>query len=82
MALQLRVRRSLDCDAPHQLRYIGQAELGDRSRPTLVRSSIDVACTSTVMDFLTELGCRVDFEYTNRGKTFNFQLSSIGSYFR
>lgn len=65
--LLLRVRKSQDVDAPYQLRYIGQPELGDKMRPTLVRSSIDIACTNTVMEFLTELGCRVDFEYTDRG---------------
>lgn len=69
--LLLRVRKSHDVpDAPYQLRYIGQPELGDRTRPTLVRSSIDIACTSTVIEFLTELGCRVDFEYLNRGYMF------------
>lgn len=68
--LQLRVRKAQDVDAPYQLRYIGQPEVGDRTRPTLVRSSIDVACTASILDFLTELGCRVDFEYTNRGYMF------------
>uniref|UniRef100_T1H324 Mediator of RNA polymerase II transcription subunit 18 n=1 Tax=Megaselia scalaris TaxID=36166 RepID=T1H324_MEGSC len=68
--LMLRVRRSLDVDAPYQLRYIGQPEVGDRTRPTLVRSSIDVGCTSTVIDFLTELGCKIDFEYFSKGYMF------------
>lgn len=68
--LLLRVRRAEDMDAPHQLRYIGQQEIGDRSRPTLVRNSLDIACTSSVVEFLTELGCRIDFEYTNRGYMF------------
>ncbi|XP_066586237.1 mediator of RNA polymerase II transcription subunit 18 isoform X2 [Prorops nasuta] len=37
--LLLRVRRALDYqDMPWQLRYIGQPELGDKSRPTIVRS--------------------------------------------
>lgn len=69
--LLLRVRRALDQDKnnPFQLRYIGQPEL-DRARPTLVRSSIDMGCTSTVLEFLTELGCRVDFEYISRGYMF------------
>lgn len=67
----LRVRKAQDIhEAPYQLRYIGQQEVGDRSRPTLVRSSIDIACTASVVEFLTELGCRVDFEYTNRGYMF------------
>ncbi|XP_055842334.1 mediator of RNA polymerase II transcription subunit 18 [Episyrphus balteatus] len=69
--LLLRVRRALDMDKnnPFQLRYIGQPEL-DRARPTLVRSSIDMGCTSTVLEFLTELGCRIDFEYVSRGYMF------------
>ena len=70
----LRVRKAQNLDAPHQLRYIGQSELGDRNRPTLVRSSIDIACTSTIIEFLTELGCRVDFEYTTKG-SYNIWVS-------
>lgn len=65
----LRVRKAQDVEAPYQLRYTGQAEV-DRTRPTLVRSSIDVGCTASIVDFLTELGCRVDFEYINRGYMF------------
>jgi mediator of RNA polymerase II transcription subunit 18 len=71
MVLPLRVRRALDVpDAPWQLRYVGQQELGDKNRPTVVRSSIDMACSSTIVEFLTELGCRVDFEYIARGYMF------------
>ncbi|XP_043488267.1 mediator of RNA polymerase II transcription subunit 18 [Polistes fuscatus] len=69
--LLLRVRRALDYqDMPWQLRYIGQPELGDKSRPTIVRSSIDIATSNTVVEFLTELGCRLDFEYIARGYMF------------
>ncbi|KAJ6634809.1 Mediator of RNA polymerase II transcription subunit 18 [Pseudolycoriella hygida] len=68
--LLLRVRKANDVDAPYQLRYIGQQEVGDRTRPTLVRNSLDIACTSTVVEYLQELGCRIDFEYTNRGYMF------------
>ncbi|KAL6258693.1 hypothetical protein P5V15_010645 [Pogonomyrmex californicus] len=71
--LLLRVRRTLDpayADMPWQLRYIGQPELGDKSRPTIVRSSIDVATSNTVVEFLTELGCKLDFEYVTRGYMF------------
>lgn len=71
MVLPLRVRRALDTnDAPWQLRYVGQQELGDKNRPTVLRSSIDMACSSTILDFLTELGCRLDFEYIARGYMF------------
>lgn len=70
-ALSLRVRRALDYqDMPWQLRYIGQPELGDKSQPSMVRSSLDIACSNTVVDFLTELGCRLDFEYIIRGYMF------------
>ncbi|XP_017886070.1 mediator of RNA polymerase II transcription subunit 18 [Ceratina calcarata] len=69
--LLLRVRRALDYqDMPWQLRYIGQHELGDKSRPTIVRSSLDIATSNTVVEFLTELGCRLDFEYIARGYMF------------
>ncbi|XP_011883391.1 PREDICTED: mediator of RNA polymerase II transcription subunit 18 [Vollenhovia emeryi] len=71
--LLLRVRRAVDpgyADMPWQLRYIGQPELGDKSRPTIVRSSIDIATSNTVVEFLTELGCKLDFEYITRGYMF------------
>ncbi|XP_050301360.1 mediator of RNA polymerase II transcription subunit 18 [Anthonomus grandis grandis] len=69
--LSLRVRRALDVtEAPFQLRYVGQQEIGDKNRPTVVRSCIDMACSSTIIDFLTELGCRLDFEYIARGYMF------------
>lgn len=69
--LVLRVRRALDVpDAVWQLRYVGQHELGDKNRPTVVRSSLDMACSSTIVDFLTELGCRIDYEYIVRGYMF------------
>lgn len=68
--MTVRVRRAQDVEAPLQLRYIGQPELGDRTRPTLVRSSLDIACTPHVIDFLTEMGFRLDFEYSTKGYMF------------
>lgn len=68
--LLLRVRRALDYqEMPWQLRHIGQTEI-DKSRPTIVRSSIDIGTSSTVVEFLTELGCRMDYEYIVRGYMF------------
>lgn len=29
-----------------------------------------MSCTASIVEFLTELGCRVDFEFTNRGYMF------------
>lgn len=69
--LSLRVRRALDhADMPWQLRYIGQPELGDKSQPTMVRSSLDVATSNTVVEFLTGMGFNLDFEYIIRGFMF------------
>lgn len=55
---------------PYQLRYIGNPEMGDVKRPTLVRTSIDISCSPTIIDFLTEMGCRLEFEFTIRGYLF------------
>jgi mediator of RNA polymerase II transcription subunit 18 len=65
--LTLRVRHSLEPNSsiPWQLRYIGQPELGNRA--TVVRSCYDIACSSNIIDFLTELGCRLEFEYVSKG---------------
>lgn len=66
--LTLRVRRPEQpskSDGPWQLRYLGQGELGQRT--TLVRSCYDIACSENAVEFLTELGCRLDFEYVAKG---------------
>ncbi|KAK7486385.1 hypothetical protein BaRGS_00022309, partial [Batillaria attramentaria] len=52
-----RIRQALDhADAPWHIRYLGQAEVGDKNRHTLVRACYDVACSSNVREFLNELG--------------------------
>ena len=43
---------------------------GDRNQPTVLRSCIDIACTSNVVEFLSELGCRMEFEYVLKGYLF------------
>ncbi|XKL67726.1 hypothetical protein PGB90_003217 [Kerria lacca] len=74
--LYLRVRRALDSTMPQempcQLRYTGEPELGtgDKARPTIVRSSVDVAVTPSILEYLTELGARIEFEYVARGYMF------------
>ncbi|KAK7579804.1 hypothetical protein V9T40_000433 [Parthenolecanium corni] len=42
----------------------------DKARPTIVRSSVDVAVTPTIVEYLTELGARLEFEYAARGYMF------------
>merc|ERR1719331_3218056 len=68
--LTLRVRHSLDPNSriPWQLRYVGQPEMSQKS--TVVRSCYDIACSSNVVEFLTELGCRLEFEYIAKGFVF------------
>lgn len=65
--LLLRVRRALGREAPYQMRYLGQPEI-DIRRPTLVRSCMDCACSNGILDFLSEMGFRLEFEYIAKGK--------------
>lgn len=64
--LLLRVRRALGREAPYQMRYLGQPEV-DIRRPTLVRSCMDCACSNGILDFLSEMGFRLEFEYIAKG---------------
>jgi len=67
-----RVRHALDRpEAPAHIRYIGNAEMGDRSRPTLVRACLDVAVSSNVREFLMEMGFRLDHDYVAEGFFFH-----------
>lgn len=74
--IQLRVRKAEDEQSisggplPWHLRYIGAAELGDKTRSTLVRSCVDVAVSPNVTQFLTEMGFKLDFEYVSKGFMF------------
>jgi len=38
------------------LRYVGTAELGDRSRQTLVRTCLDIGVSDSIFKFLNEMG--------------------------
>lgn len=44
--------------------------LGDKARPTIVRSSVDVAVTPSILEYLQELGAKLEFEYMARGYMF------------
>lgn len=67
----LRVRQDLERkDYPWHLRYLGQPEIGDKTRATLVRSCIDVACSNNVCKFLTEMGFKKDYEFYSKGYMF------------
>jgi len=69
--LTLRVRRALDdVTSPWHLRYLGNPEMGDKNRPTMVRNVLDVACGSDVVEFLKELGCRREYDFITKGFIF------------
>lgn len=69
--LTLRVRRAVDdTTAPWHLRYQGQPEMGDKNRPTMVRSVLDIGVGSDIVEFLKELGCRREFDFVTKGYIF------------
>lgn len=50
--------------------FLTSLKIGDKARPTIVRSSVDVAVTPSILEYLTELGARIEFEYVARGYMF------------
>uniref|UniRef100_A0A8C2I7A7 Mediator of RNA polymerase II transcription subunit 18 n=1 Tax=Cyprinus carpio TaxID=7962 RepID=A0A8C2I7A7_CYPCA len=67
----LRARRSLlHPTAPWHLRYLGQPEVGDKSRHALVRNCVDVAASHSLPEFLNEMGFRMDHEFVAKGQVF------------
>ena len=71
LTVLLRARRSLSHPtAPWHLRYLGQPEVGDKSRNALVRNCVDVAASHSLPDFLNEMGFRMDHEFVAKGHIF------------
>lgn len=69
--MNLRVRQDRHRkDYPWHLRYLGQSEIGDKNRATMVRSCIDVACSEKICDFLTEMGFKLSFTFLTKGYLF------------
>lgn len=67
----LRARRSMmHPTAPWHLRYLGQPEVGDKSRHALVRNCVDVATSHSLPEFLNEMGFRLDHEFVAKGHIF------------
>ncbi|XP_054160725.1 mediator of RNA polymerase II transcription subunit 18-like [Oppia nitens] len=67
----LRVRKSLDVpNNPYHLRYLGQQELGDKNRATIVRNCIDCSTSSDCVQFLQEMGFKLDYEFVLKGYMF------------
>ncbi|KAG1674660.1 Mediator of RNA polymerase II transcription subunit 18 [Nymphon striatum] len=68
--IPVRARRSIDHPGvPWHLRYVGQPEI-DKNRPTLVRNCIDVATSENLVQFLNEMGFRLDHEFILKGYMF------------
>ncbi|CAH1786406.1 unnamed protein product, partial [Owenia fusiformis] len=67
-----RARRSLTHrEAPWHLRYLGTTEpVADKSRHTLMRSSIDVGTSDNLVQFLRDIGFRLDHEFVLKGYFF------------
>jgi mediator of RNA polymerase II transcription subunit 18 len=64
----LRVRKSLDqLSNPWHLRYLGQPEMGDKSRATIVRNCIDCSVSNNCLQFLNDMGFRLDYEFVLDG---------------
>lgn len=69
--VSVRVRKQLNAlDQPWTLCYLGIPEVGDRNRPTTVRTCVEVNCTQNVCAFLHELGFTVEFEFISQGYLF------------
>ncbi|XDV40973.1 hypothetical protein PO909_009942 [Leuciscus waleckii] len=67
----LRARRSLlHPPAPWHLRYLGQPEVGDKSRLALVRNCVDVSASHSLPEVLNEMGFRMDHEFVAKGQMF------------
>ncbi|XP_064384123.1 mediator of RNA polymerase II transcription subunit 18-like [Halichondria panicea] len=67
----VRVRQSLDnAEAPLQLIYTGQLDLGDANRPAGVRSCVHTACSNSAAECLKEIGFMAVYELILRGYVF------------
>lgn len=69
--VSVRVRKQLNTlDQLCTLCYLGNPEVGDRNRPTTVRTCVEVNCTQNVSTFLQELGFTIDYEFVSQGWLF------------
>lgn len=70
-SVSVRVRKQLTApDQPWVLCYLGNPEVGDRTRPTTVRTCVEVNCTQNVCSFLQELGFTIEYEFVSQGWLF------------
>lgn len=74
--VSVRVKKQLTpAGQPCLLTYLGQPEIGDKNRPTTVRTCVEVNCTNNVCSFLQELGFVMDFDFISQG--WHFQKNRL-----
>ncbi|KAK3605559.1 hypothetical protein CHS0354_005860 [Potamilus streckersoni] len=65
------VRHSLIHPESWHVRYLGVAEVGDKNKLTLIRHCVDAGASSNVVDFLNEMGFKIDYEFIAKGYFFH-----------
>lgn len=65
------LRHSLVETESWHLRYVGTAEIGDKSRQTLLRSCVDMGVSDSVVKFLSEIGFKLEYEFVAKGYFFH-----------
>lgn len=71
------LRHSLLAPECWHLRYVGVAEMGDKTRQTLVRTCLDVGVSETIIKFLNEMGFRMEYEFVARGIFFHKGIMKV-----
>lgn len=70
-AVSVRLRRPTDSvSAPWSMCYLGNPEIGDKSRLTMVRTCVDINCSPNAASFLQDLGFKCDYEFILQGWSF------------
>lgn len=69
--ISVHLRHSLCPPEYWHLQYIGTAEMGDKSRHTLVRSCLDIGVSDSIVQYLNEMGFKLDYEFVAKGYFFH-----------
>ncbi|XP_045174881.1 mediator of RNA polymerase II transcription subunit 18-like [Mercenaria mercenaria] len=69
--VNVHLRHSLTETECWHLRYVGTAEIGDKSRHTLVRSCVDMGVSDSIVKYLNEIGFKLEYEFVAKGYFFH-----------
>lgn len=69
--ITVHLRHSLVETECWHLRYVGSAEIGDKSRHTLVRTCVDIGVSDSIVKYLNEIGFKLDYEFVAKGFFFH-----------